>query len=338
MDNPCDGGACVAKCVALFTNMTNGEIAMIVVCGEALMDVFAAVETPTGLMLDARVGGSPFNVAVGLARLAQPVAFLATISNGFLGERLMASLQTEGVNTSAVARTAAPTTLSLVGLNANGVPAYSFYGHGGADRQLQPSDLAALPAELTALHVGSYATVVEPIAATLRALVVSVNRDHPRCVIAYDPNLRLNVEPDLEAWKRTVAWMLPRTDLLKISDEDLGLLQTGLSPDDFAAHALAQGVCWVVVTHGGEGVQAWNALGRVQVASEPVAVVDTVGAGDTFQAALLTWLAEHVALDRHAMAQLSLEAQVQALRFASQAAAITCSRRGADMPRRAELS
>ena len=104
-----------------------------------------------------------------------------------------------------------------------------------------------------------------------------------------------------------------------------------------AAQALAQGVRWVVVTRGGEGALAWNARGRVQAACESVAVIDTVGAGDTFQAALLSWLAEHQALNAHALSQLGLEALAQALRFASQAAAITCSRRGADMPYRAEL-
>ena len=166
---------------------------MIVVCGEALMDVFAAGQTATGLMLDARVGGSPFNVAVGLARLKQPVAFLSAVSEGFLGERLMAALQSEGVDISAVARTAAPTTLSLVGLDAKGVPSYSFYGQGAADRQLQLTDLAALTGlaqSAQAVHLGSYATVVEPTASTLRALV---EREHKRCLIAYDPNLRLNV-------------------------------------------------------------------------------------------------------------------------------------------------
>jgi fructokinase len=308
---------------------------LILVCGEALMDVFAAGETPTGLMLDARVGGSPFNVAVGLARLAQPVAFLSAVSSGFLGDRLMATLHAEGVNTSAVARTAAPATLSLVGLDAQGVPAYSFYGHGGADRQLQPSDLAALPVDLKAIHVGSYAAVAEPIASTLRALV---EREHKRCLIAYDPNLRLNVEPDVSAWRDTVKWMLPRTHLLKISDEDLALLQPGVAPVDFAAHALLQGVMWVVVTRGGEGAQAWCAQGDAQVPSPQVSVIDTVGAGDTFQAALLTWLAEHNALGPSAMARLDVASLKQALQFAAAAAAITCSRRGADMPHRAELS
>jgi fructokinase len=320
------------------SHLSEQERAVILVCGEALMDVFAAGETPTGLMLDARVGGSPFNVAVGLARLAQPVAFLSAVSSGFLGDRLMATLQAEGVDTAAVARTAAPTTLSLVGVDAKGVPAYSFYGQGAADRQLQPADLAVLsdlPSELQAIHVGSYATVVEPIAATLRALVA---REHGRCLIAYDPNLRLNVEPDLDAWKQAVAWMLPRTHLLKISDEDLGLLQPGVTAADFAAHALSQGVTWVVVTCGGEGALAWSARGHAHVPTPRIKVVDTVGAGDTFQAALLTWLAEHQALSPSAMARLDVASLEQALCFAAAAAAVTCSRRGADMPRRAELA
>jgi fructokinase len=314
-----------------------GEHAVILVCGEALMDVFAAAETATGLMLDARVGGSPFNVAVGLARMKQPVAFLSSVSTGFLGDRLMSALHAEGVNTTAVARTAAPTTLSLVGLDAQGVPAYSFYGHGAADRQLKVAGLAALTPlahQVQAIHVGSYATVVEPMASTLRALV---ERENKRCLIAYDPNLRLNVEPHLDAWKHTVAWMLPRTHLLKISDEDLGLLQPGVALADFAAHASSQGVTWVIVTQGGEGAQAWCAHGHVQVPSPHVGVIDTVGAGDTFQAALLTWLSEHQALGSSAIAQLDLTALEQALRFAAAAAAITCSRRGADMPRRAEV-
>jgi fructokinase len=107
---------------------------------------------------------------------------------------------------------------------------------------------------------------------------------------------------------------------------------------DFAAQALSQGVTWVVVTGGGEGAQVWSAQGHVEVPSPRVKVVDTVGAGDTFQAALLTWLAEHQALSAHAMAQLDAVAMEQALRFAAAAAAITCSRRGADMPRRADLA
>lgn len=298
------------------------------------MDVFAAGDTPTGCTLDARVGGSPFNVAVGLARLAQPAAFLAGVSRGFLGERLLQALLAEGVDTSTVQRVDAPTTLSLIGLDARGVPTYSFYGEGAADRLLHPGALAALPASTRAIHLGSYAAVVEPVAATLRLLV---EREQGRCLIAYDPNIRLNVEPDIAAWQATLAWMLPRTDLLKISDEDLALLQPGTTPQAFAEHALAQGTGMVVVTRGGEGALGATRQGRVDVPPVRVDVIDTVGAGDTFQAALLTWLAEHGHLAAGAPARLGETELRAALGFAARAAAITCSRRGADMPRRAEV-
>jgi fructokinase len=307
---------------------------MFLVCGEALMDVFVVGETDGGLTLDARVGGSPFNVAVGLARLGQPVALFTGLSQDFLGERLLRSLQAEGVATTALHRPNAPTTLGLVGLDAAGVPAYAFYGTGAADRQLSIGTLQAVPTEASAIHLGSYSTVVEPVATTLRRLVL---REHRRTSISYDPNVRLNVEPDLGKWRDTLQWMLSRTQLLKISEEDLGLLLPDTVPHEFARAALAQGVSLVVVTRGGEGALAWTAKAQARAEPVKVEVVDTVGAGDTFQAALLTWLAEHGKLSGDAMAALSAEDLGGALAFASRAAAITCSRRGADLPRRAEL-
>ncbi len=308
-------------------------MAKIVVSGEALMDVFAAGETPTGLALDARIGGSPFNVAVGLRRLSQQAAFFGAVSNGFLGDRLMKALQDEGVDTACTARLDAPTTLSLVGLDAQGVPRYAFYGEGAADRRLPLQALANVPAA-EAYQFGSYAMVVEPVAGTQRALV---ERECARAVIAYDPNIRLNVEPDLARWRDTLAWMLPRTTLLKVSDEDLSLLYPGTAPADLAAHWLTAGVALVVVTRGGEGAWAWTARQHVAVPPVKVAVVDTVGAGDTFQAALLTALAECGWLSREALAALDAAQLQRVLHFAAQAAAITCSRRGADLPRRGEL-
>lgn len=307
---------------------------MFVICGEALFDVFAAGDTPTGLMLDARVGGSPFNVAVGLARLGQPVGFFGGVSSGFLGERLMRALKEEGVDTRCTPRSPARTTLSLVGVDAAGVPSYSFYGEGAADRGVTQAALAAIPSEARAFHVGSYATVVEPVAGTQRALI---EREHKRSLISYDPNIRLNVEPDLGRWHALLDWMLPRTHLLKVSDEDLGLLFPGVAPATLAAQWLARGVAMVVVTRGGEGAIAWTAAAQAEAAPVKVDVVDTVGAGDTFQAALLTWLAEHDALSPMALRTLPAGQVKAALDFAAQAAAITCSRRGADLPRRAEL-
>ena len=311
---------------------------MLMICGEALLDVFQGEATRTGMALDANVGGSPFNLAVGLARLGQPAALFTAISSGFAGERLMRTLVDEGVNTQAIARTEAPTTLSLIGLNAQGVPSYAFYGEGCADRLVTADDLKRVPADLTLVNLGSYATVVEPVASTQRALVERERARTDGALITYDPNIRLNVEPDPARWRDQLDWMLPRTDLLKVSDEDLGLLLPDAGIDAFAAGALAAGVKLVVVTRGAQGAIGWNAQGRIAIDPVRVQVVDTVGAGDTFQAGLITWLAEHGALNARALPALTQNQLRDALGFATRAAAITCSRRGADMPSRSEVS
>ena len=307
---------------------------MFIVCGEALFDLFATGHSATGLGFDGRIGGSPFNVALGLARLGQTVGFCGGIGTGFAGERLMQALADEGIDTAAVARVDAPTTLSLIGLDAAGVPSYAFYGQGGADRQLRLEHLARLPTAARAFHFGSYAMVVQPVGATQRALV---EREHRRSVISYDPNIRSNVEPDLAVWRETLEWMLPRSHLLKVSDEDLDLLYPGQPIAQFAADALAAGTPLVVVTRGAEGAVGFTARDTVTMPPVVVAVVDTVGAGDTFQAALLTWLAESGRLSPEAIRTLDAAALQQALAFAARAAAITCGRRGADLPRRSEL-
>ena len=312
---------------------------MIVVGGESLFDVFASGETPQGLALDGRMGGSPLNVAIGLARLGQPVDFAGTVGRDVAAERLMRALVDEGVGTESVTRVDAPTTIMLVGLDGHGVPTYTFIGERGADRQLRPEHLAAVPRGAEAYHVGSYSMVVDPTGSTLRILV---EREAARSVISYDPNVRLRVEPDAEKWRATLRWMLPRVRLLKASAEDVELLFPGRSPADFAAEALSAGAGLVVVTRGSRGAVGFTSRASVEVPAAPVTVVDTVGAGDTFQAALLAWLSESGLLggstaSASALAALEPEAITAALTFASRAAAITCGRRGADMPRRAEL-
>ena len=307
---------------------------MFVVCGEALMDVYAGERTPTGLVLDARIGGSPYNVALGLARLGRPSAFLGGVSTDAFGERLMQSLREEGIDDSLGVRSAAPTTLSVVGLDARGVPQYAFHGEGAADRVLTGEMLPALPEAVKVLQFGSYAVVVEPVGSALRSLA---QRESGRRVVAYDPNVRLNVEPDIARWQAVVTDMAACVHLLKISDEDLSLLYPGQAHDSVVRRWLEQGVRLVVVTRGGEGAEAWTVSAHAHAAAQAVEVIDTVGAGDTFQAALLTWLDEHGLLVPDALGALTPAQLEAALQFAGRAAAITCSRRGADLPRRAEL-
>ncbi|MCG2592668.1 carbohydrate kinase [Ramlibacter sp. XY19] len=308
---------------------------MFLVCGEALMDVFPAGDTSAGLALDARAGGSPFNVAFGLARLGQPVAFAGGISTDAFGQRLLQLLESEGVDLAAVQRFAAPTTLSVVTTDAHGVPAYAFHGAQGADRLLAARPLATLPAHTRVLHVGSYAIVVEPVAATLLRLV---EREHARLLVAYDPNVRLNVEPSPARWRSALEWMAERTHLLKLSAEDAALLYPGEEPEALARRWLAQGVRLVVVTQGERGALAFTGQASARVDAVAMPLVDTVGAGDGFQAALLAWLAEHDVLTPQALQALDAGALAVALQFAAQAAAIACSRRGADLARRAELA
>ena len=307
---------------------------MFVVCGEALMDVYVRDSTPTGLLLDARVGGSPFNVAVGLARLGRPVQFLSGLSSDVPGERLMQTLRDEGVGTALVARSHAATTLSVVSVGSTGVPSYAFHGHGAADRQLSIETVPVLPPETRVLQFGSYALVVEPVGSALRHLAA---RERATRLIAYDPNVRLNVEPSLARWLPIVQEMAGLAHIVKVSDEDLGLLYPDEAPAQVAQRWLAGGAHLVVVTRGATGSEAWGRAGHATAQSLLVAVIDTVGAGDTFQAAMLTWLDEHGALAPEQLDGLSVHELSAMLRFAARAASITCSRRGADMPRREEL-
>lgn len=298
------------------------------------MDVFPADSTAAGLSLDARVGGSPFNVAIGLARMAQPVAFLGCISHDAFGERLFTALTDEGVDISAVQRTNAATASSTVRVDRHGAPAYAFHDATSADRQLGKQALERIPTSVRALHVGSYAMVVDPIGSTLRALV---ERLHRSTLVAWDPNVRLGVVPQAECWRDLLGWMLPRTHFLKLSDEDREVLAPGVSPEVFAKRALSAGVRLVVVTHGARGASAWSSAGHVRAPAQAVAVADTVGAGDAFQAALLTWLAEQGRLTADAVTSLDSVAALAALTFATRAAALTCTRQGAMLPRREEL-
>ena len=308
---------------------------MIVVCGEALFDVFPQQETATGIELAAMIGGSPFNLAAGLARLGAQAQFFGGLSRDVFGRRLHAALQAEGVDLSSAPRPDAATALVMVSVDANGVPDYTLYGTGTAERMVQLHDLERVPVDAAAVHAGSYCMVVEPVASSYRALI---ERQHGRSVIAYDMNVRLTIEPRAQLWRDALQWMLPRTDIMKVSDEDIHALYPSMPVASFVEQALGAGVSLVVVTRGAQGVvAATQSLPLMELPALPVTVVDTVGAGDTFQAGLLASLERGGHLNREALRHLDRTVLAEALQFAAQAAAITCSRRGADLPYLREL-
>ncbi|MBB4266603.1 carbohydrate kinase family protein [Roseospira visakhapatnamensis] len=307
---------------------------MFLVCGEALFDVFVTRDRPGGLTLDARPGGSPFNVAFGLARLGQPVEMFTGLSRDPYGAFLRGFMDREGVRTTYALETPKPTTLVTVAVDANGGPTYAFSGTDTADRAVTVDALPALREDVTAIHMGSIATVVEPVATALKALA---RREAATRLISYDPNVRPTVEPSLDVWRRSLADLVGLVHVVKISREDLDLLYPGMASDQAASRWLAAGTALVVVTDGANGVSAWTRAARVTCPVHPVTIVDTVGAGDSFQAGLLAALADLGCGSAAGVAGMSAPALEAALVFASRAAAVTCSRRGADLPRRADL-
>jgi len=304
---------------------------MFLVCGEALWDLFA-VEGERGLLFDARIGGSPFNVAMGLSRLGQDSALLTGLSTDRLGERLFAALKQEGVEDRYLVRTSRASTIGLVDVGPDGGPVYSFYGT--ADREVTEADLPVLGPDVWGLHAGSFALVVEPVGSSLLTLF---RREAGKRLITLDPNVRLNVAPDVALWRDRIAAFVAHADLVKVSDEDLALLYPGSSVDAVAKSWLGAGAGLVVVTRGPHGAEAYGHFGRIEAPGRKIVVADTVGAGDTFQAALIARLSEHGVTSGERLRALGAEQVAELVDFAIRAAAITCTRRGADLPRRAEL-
>ncbi|WP_433740935.1 carbohydrate kinase family protein [Pseudomonas putida] len=311
---------------------------MYLVCGEALFDFFSendASGLASKVNFKAIAGGSPFNVAVGLRRLGVDVALLAGLSTDHLGRRLLQVLQDEGVGTDYLLDFAAPTTLAMVAVGANGSPHYSFRGEGCADRQLKPEHLPQLGPEVHGLHIGSFSLVVQPIADTLLALV---RRESGKRLISLDPNVRLNPEPNIELWRSRITTLVEHADLIKVSDEDLSLLYPEQDPGRVVDGWLQHRCQLVFLTRGGAGATVFSRVyGSWSVPACEVKIADTVGAGDTFQAAVIAWLTEHQLDSVEGLQRLNREQIDAMVRFAVQAAALTCGKTGPDLPYRHQL-
>lgn len=309
---------------------------MILVCGEALIDLF--VGAPEGAEMPARAvaGGSPFNVAIGLARLGVETGFFGGISRDRFGELLADILVREGVDDRFLVRTDRLSTISAVVTAGDGQPSYGFHGEGAADRSLKLADLPAeLPPEVQALTFGSYTMAVEPVGSSFAALA---EREAGRRVISIDPNLRPTVLGDMTSWAVAAERFYRTATLIKASDEDIRTAWGGrLSIAEAAAYWLGCGAKLVVVTEGERGAVAFSAAGSIAVPGRRVSVQDTVGAGDTFHAALLAQLAKTERLSPQAIAALDLPELAELLAYATAAAAITVTRRGADLPTAAEI-
>ncbi|CBA17221.1 carbohydrate kinase [Xanthomonas albilineans] len=299
---------------------------MFVVCGEALYDIFIDGYAGTSVGMTARQGGSPFNVAIGLARLGSASALFTGLSTDPLGRQLRATLERERVTLDYCVDKREATTLVMVALDAGGVPNYAFYGTGCADRALTSLDLPTLAPAVGGLHFGSYTLVAETTASTFQALA---ERERAQRLISLDPNVRPTVEPDMAVWRARLTTWIALAHVIKVSQEDIELLYPDQDPFAIARSWLQQGPSLVVMTLGGDGAVAWSGDSEVRVAGRVVQVADTVGAGDSFQAALLHQLPNLAALSALGSTPAALE---QLVRFCVAAAAINCTRAGANPP------
>ena len=297
---------------------------MIVVCGEALIDRVGDGESP---------GGGPFTTARALARLGVPVQFLGHLSRDAFGEQLRDLLAADGADLAMTSFGPEPTTLAIAEVNPDGHAAYRFVSDGTSapnltSRMVPPS----FGPDINALHVGTLGLVFEPIATTIAALV---EREHTKRLIMVDPNIRPTVVNGAAGYRARLDWIIAQSTIVKASDADVAWLFPNLDRLAAARALLARGPRLVVVTLGDEGAVGVCADAELRVKAPTVKVVDTIGAGDAFGAALLAWLHDHGKLSRDL--RLGHDELRAALDFACLVASLTCTRPGADPPWRTEV-
>jgi fructokinase len=303
---------------------------MIAVTGEALIDLVADGE---GRVL-ARPGGGPFNTARTLGRLGAAPVFLGRLSKDTFGRLLRERLGHDGVALGIPHLADAPTTLAVVDVDGVGTARYRFYLAGTSASSLDHAPLlAGLPDGLTALHAGSLALVMEPIAASIERLITTDLP--PGTLVMIDPNCRPEAIGDGPSYRARLSRILCRADVVKASVEDLGFLYPGEPARTAAAALLDQGSRLVLLTDGPRPARALLPGGEVSVDVPPVRVADTIGAGDAFGGAFLAWWAgnELTGADLHRPAAIR-----EALQAAAEVAALTCTRPGAEPPWLAEVT
>lgn len=307
---------------------------MILCCGEALIDFLPRKTADGATAYQPFCGGSVYNTAIALGRLGVPVGLFTGLSTDFFGDMLQEGLKASKVSLKYTKVWDKPSTLAFVKLT-NGHARYSFFDDNSSGRMLTKRDWPKLDKKVQALHFGSISLIPEPGGDTLEGLL---KREAKSRVISVDPNIRPGMIKDRRTHLARLHRMIALADIVKVSDEDVAWM-TG--KDDLKAAAkkwLKLGAKIVVVTRGGEGVTAFTNAYSISQPARKVKVADTVGAGDTFTAGLLTALRAAKLLDKKKLAAISEENLGAALAFAARAAAVTCSRPGANPPWAKELA
>jgi fructokinase len=307
---------------------------VILCAGEALIDMLPRQTESGEAAFAPHPGGAVFNTAIALGRLGAPAGFFSGLSTDLFGQMLDASLAASNVDAGLAVRSDRPTTLAFVTLT-DGQARYAFYDENTAGRMLGGADLPPLPDAVGAVFFGGISLMVEPCGSAYEALML---REAGRRVTMIDPNIRPGFIADEAAYRARIGRMVAAADIIKISDEDLHWLEGPGDVPELARGLLAKGPGLVLLTQGAEGARAFGPAAEAHVAARRVAVIDTVGAGDTFNAGILAALDRACLLDKAALRRLSEDAMTDALSLAARAAAVTVSRAGANPPWAGELA
>jgi fructokinase len=302
---------------------------MLLSCGDALIDFLPAKSADGRDAFLPVVGGSCLNVAIGMARLGAPAGFVGGISTDLFGRMIADHAQASQVDLRYATRSARPTKLAFVRA-VGGEPDYTFYDEETASR-LWTYRPGSIPfAEIDAVHFGSTTLIDDRVAAETMRLIEEA---HGPATISFDPNCRPNLVTDKRAYVRRMDQFAERAEIVRLSATDFSFLYGEVDYAQRAKTLLAADTQLFVVTRGGRGAQGWHRqAGAVEVEAPPVKIVDTIGAGDSFQAALLFALRAMGRIASGALARLSVDELNRALAFASACANITCGRQGADPP------
>ncbi|WP_217573801.1 carbohydrate kinase [Mesorhizobium sp. GbtcB19] len=307
---------------------------MILCCGEALIDMLPRTTTEGEAAFAPYVGGAVFNSAIALGRLGAPAGFFSGLSSDLFGGQFRDALGASKVSSTYAHTSPRPTTLAFVRLT-NGQATYTFYDENTAGRMLTIEDLPKLGSEIEAMLFGAISLISEPAGSAYEEFM---RREHEARVMMLDPNIRPNFIPDKAKHLRRIREMMAMADIVKLSDEDLKWFDEAGSHEDVVRNWLDRGPKLIVVTHGSEGAVGYSKAHKVMVMPQKVKVVDTVGAGDTFNAGILASLHEQGLLTKAAIGGLPEDAIRKALELGAKAAAVTVSRAGANPPWRHEIA
>ena len=307
---------------------------MIICCGEALIDMLSRNLADGSEAYLPVPGGALYNTAIALGRLGEDVGFFSGLSTDIFGQKLINHLEDSGVSTAYCVRSPNPTTMAFVTLT-DGIAQYSFLDENTAGRMLNAEAIPSLPKSVKALHFGAISLIPEPCGSTFEEFMSQTREDF---VISLDPNIRPGFIADEPAYRERLRHMIGMSDIIKVSEEDLLWLEPGGRFEHIAQNWIEGGAMVVTLTRGSKGARSITASIDLEVAATPADVIDTVGAGDTFNAGFLSSLRASGVLSKQKLSTLDEDTLRSAVEYGARAAAYTVGQAGANPPWQKDLA